>query len=347
MRVLFSFFIIFFFINCGPDEGIVINEPYDLKVPGNFPALVYNAEHNPLTIKGIELGRKIFYDKQFSSDKNVSCASCHIQKVAFSDAPKSLSLGVNGKVGNRNSPPIQNMAFQSQFMWDGAADHLELVSMIPITSDVEMNATFTEIIKTTNKDNAYTKLVKDAFDIDKIDGEHFLKAIAQFLTIMISSNSKYDKFIRNEGVYLTENELKGLNLFKQKCSSCHSTDIFTNNTFKDNGLPLNPEINDYGRYRVTEKEEDKFKFKVPSLRNIELTSPYMHDARFLTLEEVLDHYEKGIEDRPSLASELHNNNSVGISLTIKEKQQIIAFLKTLTDDEFINNEMFKESYNKN
>jgi cytochrome c peroxidase len=186
-------------------------------------------------------------------------------------------------------------------------------------------------------------LYKQAFEDGEINSENMLKALAQFMTMLTSSNSRFDKYRRNEmGGSLTNEELSGYAIFNQKCASCHATDIFTDNSFRNNGLPINPSINDVGRYRLTELEQDKYKFKVPSLRNIEKTAPYMHDGRFYTLEAVLNHYASGVVNTQNLDPSLNNSGTLGIPLTVTEKTLLIAFLKTLTDTEFLTNPKFAE-----
>ena len=170
-----------------------------------------------------------------------------------------------------------------------------------------------------------------------------LKALGQFMVMVTSSNSKFDKFRRNEfGGILTQDELEGYAIFNQKCASCHATDLQTDNSFRNNGLAVNPVVNDQGRYRVTLLESDKYKFKVPSLRNVEKTKPYMHDGRFLSLEAVLEHYNSGIINSATLDDNLKNKGTLGISLTNLEKSKIIAFLKTLTDNQYLTDTRFSQ-----
>jgi cytochrome c peroxidase len=305
--------------------------------------MAYNMANNLLTQKGFELGKKIFYDGRLASDGVVSCGFCHIQADAFTHHGHNFSHGVGEAIGTRNAQPIQNMAFQTQFMWDGAADHIELVSMIPIASEIEMNGDFSAIIAMMKNDANYRKLYKQAFENGEINAENMLKALAQFMTMLTSSNSKFDKYRRNEpGGTLTQDELEGYQIFNQKCASCHATDLFTDNSFRNNGLAINPAINDLGRYRVTENEQDKYKFKVPSLRNIEKTAPYMHDGRLFTLEAVLNHYASGVVHTQNLDPILNANGTLGIPLTASEKSKIIAFLKTLTDHQFLTDRRFAE-----
>ena len=344
-KTYFCVLSVFLFLSCTSDKDDTEyqNIPIEYQVPSNFPSLAYNMADNPLTEKGFELGKKIFYDGRLASDGVVSCGFCHIQEDAFTHHGHTFSHGVGDGVGVRNAPPIQNMAYQTQFFWDGAADHIELLSMAPISNELEMNGNIIDIINMMKNDSAYKKLYKQAFTNGEINSENMLKALAQFMTVLTSSNSRFDKYRRNElGGALTAQELAGYAVFNQKCASCHETDIFTDNSFRNNGLPINPSINDKGRYRVTGLDEDKYKFKVPSLRNIEKTAPYMHDGRFYTLDAVLDHYDSGVTQTQNLDSSLQHTGALGIPLSSSEKAQLIAFLKTLTDNEFLSNPKFAE-----
>lgn len=347
MKKIISISILLFLWSCNSDPDADFSEyqniPIDFKVPSNFPPLAYNMADNPLTLKGFELGKKIFYDGRLASDGTVACGFCHIQEDAFTHHGHTFSHGVGDGVGNRNAPPIQNMAFQTQFFWDGAADHIEMLSMAPISNELEMNGNIIDIIDMMKSDTEYKKLYSQAFKNGEINSENMLKALAQFMTMLTSSNSKFDKYRRNEvGGTLTQEELDGYAIFNQKCASCHATDIFTDNTFRNNGLPINPQINDIGRMRVTGIDDHKYKFKVPSLRNIEITAPYMHDGRFYTLEAVLNHYSNGVVNTQNLDTSLSNNGVLGIPLSSNEKTKIIAFLKTLTDNQFLTDKRFSE-----
>ena len=336
--------VVFILFSCSNEsDSDYQNIPVTIEVPSNFPPLVFNTNTNPLTNKGIELGKKIFYDGRLSSDGVVSCGFCHIQENAFTHHGHTFSHGVGEGIGTRNTPAIQNMAFQSQFMWDGASAHLDLMAILPITNPIEMNGDFNAITQMMRNDAVYKKLFSQAFSNKAINSENLLKALGQFMASMVSSNSRFDKYKRSEvGGTLTQEEQEGYVLFNQKCSSCHATDLFTDNSFRNNGLPVNPSINDIGRFRVTELAEDLHKFKVPSLRNVEKTSPYMHDGRFFTLEAVLDHYSSGMINSPTLDASLNSNGNIEIPLTSSEKTKIIAFLKTLTDNQYLTDKRFSE-----
>ena len=325
------------------DDKEYADIPIRFEVPSNFPPLAYDLQNNPITEKGFELGKKLFYDGRLSSDGTISCGFCHEQQHAFTHHGHTVSQGVNGQTGTRNSPSIQNLGFQNTFMYDGATEHLNLQPIIPITSAIEMNGNFSQIVAMMNADAEYKKLFGLAFPGKPINTENMLKAMGQFLVMVTSSNSRFDKFRRNEtGGTLTQEEQDGYAIFNQKCASCHATDLFTDNSFRNNGLAVNPLVNDIGRYRVSLLDEDKYTFKVPSLRNVEKTKPYMHDGRFLTLEAVLNHYSSGIVNSATLDSSLKTNGTLGIPLTPLEKTKIIAFLKTLTDNQYLNDKRFSE-----
>jgi cytochrome c peroxidase len=330
--------------SCSKDAAAeYVDVPLELKAPSNFPPLAYNIAQNPPTEKGFELGKKIFYDGRLSSDGNISCSFCHIQQNAFTHHGHTVSHGVNNASGTRNSPSIQNMAFQTQFMWDGAADNLDFQPVIPLLSAIEMNGNFGNIITMMKADLNYVKLFGQAFPNKEINTENVFKALSQFMVMNISANSRFDKYRRNEsGETLTVNELAGYSVFTAKCATCHATDMFTDNSFRNNGLAVNLLVNDIGRYRLTQLPQDYYKFKVPSLRNVELTAPYMHDGRFGTLEAVLNHYSNAVVNSATLDPILNQNGTLGIPLSTTEKTQIIAFLKTLTDYQYISDRRFSE-----
>ncbi len=341
IAILASVFIICF-SSCNKEEKG--NYVLDINIPSNFPSMVYNLESNPVTKNGFELGKKLFYDGKLAADNIISCGFCHEQAFAFTHHGHNISLGVFDNAGNRNAQPIQNMAFQKEFMWDGAAIHLDLQPIIPLTSDLEMGETVGNVILKLKNDKDYPKAFSKAFDNGEINSENLFKALSQFMVMMISGDAKYDKIIRNEdGFHFTAEEQAGYTLFENKCGTCHSGELFTDQTYRNNGLPVNPKYNDEGRKKVTELESDKYKFKVPSLRNIEHTAPYMHDGRFTSLKSVLNFYASGVTHTTNLDPLLiQPNGHLGIDLTEVEKEYIIAFLKTLTDNTFLTDKRFSE-----
>ncbi|WP_299365760.1 cytochrome c peroxidase [Winogradskyella sp.] len=333
-------------LSCSESDEVPKYEPVLLEIerPSNFPDIEYNLDNNPVTEAGFQLGKDLFYDGRLSSNDAIACAFCHEQAFAFTHHGHNLSHGVDGAIGFRNSQPIQNMAFYNSFMWDGAASHLDLQPIIPITSELEMNETLANIVQKLKSDSNYQNQFVRAFEDGEISSENILKALSQFMLTMVSSNSKYDKYVRGEdNITLSQVELDGLNTFQNKCASCHATDLFTDQSFRNNGLPVNPQLNDTGRYRLLEDPNDLYKFRVPSLRNVEYTFPYMHDGRFTTLEVVMDFYDSGMVDNGNVdPAFLREDGTLGISLSDYEKESMIAFLKTLTDYEFLEDERFSE-----
>lgn len=343
LSLLICLFLLAFALGCSNDSDVYQDVPLTVKVPENFPPMVYDLSSNPPTQKGFELGRKLFYEGRLASDGVVSCGFCHVQSYAFTHHGHTVSHGVNNAAGKRNAPPIQNLAYQSRFMWDGASDLLDTQPIIPLLSEVEMNGYLPSIMQMLKSDPTYVQLFDQAFPGKPIDAEHMLKALAQFMVMVTSSNSKFDHYRRHEtGGDMTAQELNGYGLFQAKYASCHATDLFTDNSFRNNGLTINPAVNDVGYYRVTQNEADKYKFKVPSLRNVEKSGPYMHDGRFLTLEAVLNHYGSGVVNTGTLDPQLIKDGVLGIPLTSQEKTDIIAFLKTLTDNTYLTDPKFAE-----
>lgn len=327
-----------FFIACesnreDPDASI-----YELIRPAHFPEIVYPVENNPITKAGFELGKKLFNDPRLSIDNSVACSNCHVKSLAFTDPQHNPSVGVFDQVGTRNAPMVANMAFQGEFLLDGGISHLDFVSVFAIENEKEMGESLDNVVRKLNDITEYAVLFSDAFpEIDSITSPYMLKSLSQYMLLLVSDNSKYDQVIRGESSF-TNSEERGLSIFEQKCSSCHEGALFTNHDFMNNGLDTT--FTDIGRYLISETIEDIGKFKVPSLRNIMLTGPYMHDGRLKTIDEVLDHYNSGVLDSPTLADELRNNNSLGIPLSESDREDLINFLETLTDYEFISNPIF-------
>ncbi len=309
-------------------------------IPANFPKPVYDFAKNPITQSGFELGRELFYEGDLSRDGTISCAECHSQASGFTHHGHDVSHGIDNLRGIRNAPPIQNMAFQKEFFWDGGVFDLDLFSIAPIENPVEMDEKLGNVLEKLRKKEKYAMLFQKAYGSKEITTERFLKALSQFMTSLVSANSRYDKYVRKEvGGILSEEELAGMEIFKQKCASCHSGELFTDQSYRNNGLAVyNAE--DTGRHRITQKDSDKYKFKIPSLRNVEITVPYMHDGRFYTLEAVLRHYNESVLDIPTLDPSLKNGQKLGIQTTLDEQKKLIAFLKTLTDSEFLKNKRF-------
>ena len=324
-------------------EYTAIDEALVLELPDNFPEINYDLSANPPTKNGVELGKKLFYDGKLSANGFISCGFCHEQRFAFTHHGHQFSHGIDDLEGTRNAPAIQNLAFQTEFAWDGATSHLDLFPIIPITNEVEMGETMTNVLSKLQADSEYQRLFASAFEDAEVSNENFLKALAQFMVTMISSNSKYDKYVRNEeGGKFSDLEKEGLAVFESKCATCHASDLFTDNSFRNNGLPPYPGIDDIGRAEVSGSAADNYKFKVPSLRNVAITAPYMHDGRFGSLQSVLNFYNSGVRESETSDPILKQNERLGIVLTTDEREALIAFLNTLTDNEFLEDERFAE-----
>ncbi len=342
------FFLSMFFIlySCKEATDLVNPSPTGEKiifeVPENFPPIVYDLTKNPISEEGFELGRALFYDGLLSRDGTVSCGTCHQQGAAFTHHGHDLSHGIEGRLGARNASSLQNMAWQTSFFWDGGVHHLDLQPISAIENPTEMDEDPQNVLEKLRNHPDYPTKFRRVFGEEGINTENFLKALSQFTLMLVSANSRYDKYIRNETENeFNEDELAGLALVRQKCTPCHNTDLFTDLSYRNNGLDtLNKQ--DRGRYEITFNQQDRFKFKVPSLRNIARTAPYMHDGRFNSLQKVLNHYSHEVTDSPTLDPLLKQNKQLGIPLSEQEKKQIIAFLQTLTDYELLENPMFYE-----
>lgn len=323
-------------MSCTDQTDVGLDSP-TFTVPKNFPNPAYALERNLITSAGVDLGRTLFFDARLSRDGTIACAECHSQSYAFTHHGHDVSHGIDGKVGNRNSLPIQNLAWSTSFFWDGGVLDLDLVPIAPIENPVEMDETISKVLEKLRKDKTYLKKFKTAFGSEEITTARFLQALSQYMLTLVSANSRYDKYVRNEGVTFTADELAGKQLFADKgCANCHSGELFSDGKFRNNGLSLTFGT-DLGRGRITEAQDDYYKFKVPSLRNVEKTFPYMHDGRFRTLEAVLSHYAEGVQATPNLDPLLNQSGRLGIAMTAGEQAKIIAFLKTLTDEEFLKN----------
>ncbi len=317
---------------------------------------------NLLTYEGVELGRMLFYETKLSANNQISCASCHQQSKAFTDG-LAVSVGVEGRKRDVGSMSLSNLLWQKKFNWNGSASTLEEQVVMPIQHPNEMNQSLAISAQKLQATNNYPQKFKEVFKSEQITPQNIAKALAQFLRTLISANSKFDKVLRGEA-QLTESEQRGRVLFFThpiagqlrggNCGDCHGG-LMVGGTapdfqgFHNNGLDTDANLKN-GLFDITKNPNDKGKFKAPSLRNIALTAPYMHDGRFQTLEEVLNHYNEHIKMSSSLdvlITEASNNlfvppNTVDLGLTAQEKADIIAFLRTLTDEEFINNPKFKQ-----
>ena len=343
-------------IACDPDEPEVAvtfdPTPYELKT-GDFPAPNI-PQDNQLTMAGVELGRMLFYEKMLSKDGSQSCADCHLQKDGFSDA-RQFSIGVEGLPGKRQAMAVFNVAWHKNGMfWDGRASSLRDQSLLPIQDPLEMNETLENAVKKIQDTKMYRDQFIRAFGDETVTAERMSLAMEQFEMTIVSNNSKYDQYLRGE-VTLTESEDRGRELFFSEydpfgsekggeCFHCHAGFNFTNNQFMNNGLDGEGEFTDEGYKMVTGNDSDLAKFKVPSLRNIALTAPYMHDGRLASLEEVIEHYNSGVKPSSTVDFLLQYNLDPGLQLTAQNKADLIAFLHTLTDTTFLENEAYSSPF---
>lgn len=324
------------FISCG------FNTPRfpGFSIPSNFPPVTYHMNNNPITEKGFLLGKTLFYEPRLSRNNTISCAGCHIQSSAFTQHGHDVSHGIDDRLGTRNSPPIMNLAWSGTFMWDGGIFDLDLQPLAPIANHVEMDETMQNVIRKLQSDKSYAGMFTSAFGTPGITSSRILKALSQFMLMCISSNSRYDSVMRGEGsVAFTEQESAGYLIFQKKCATCHTPPLFTDQSFRNNGLSISA-VNDKGRFAVTLRPDDQYKFKVPSLRNLAYTAPYMHDGRYLTLNAVLEHYTNSVQRTPGLDALLQVNGRPGISLTEGDKKKLLAFLNTLNDKKFVSDPLF-------
>lgn len=300
---------------------------------------------NPQTVEGVHLGKKLFFDPILSGDNTQACADCHNPENAFTDSDR-FSEGINGDLGSRNSMPLFNLAwnYDEKFFWDGNTFSLEHQAFVPVADPTEMASIWTQVEQKLQTHQEYPNLFEKAFGTSKIDSTLITKAIAQFERTLISSNSKFDKFLLGEGS-LTPQEQNGFNVFmdetKGDCFHCHGSDknpLWTDNIFHNNGL--DETFTDLGLGKVTGDPSDNGKFKSPSLRNLAFTAPYMHDGRFTTLEDVINHYSEGLKNSSTIDPLMKKVAQGGVGLTPQDKTDLKAFLLSLSDYEFINNPSF-------
>lgn len=347
------FGLVVIFYSCKKDSTVAIQTPYALKIPSHFPDMIIPSD-NPMTVEGVALGRKLFHDKLLSGDQTMACATCHLPESSFSDA-NQFSVGITGAVGTRNSMALINLGWQKFFFWDGRAKTLEEQVLQPVPNPDEMHLNWKLAEVRLNNSDEYKNMFLKAFGKTKIDSTMVSKAIAQFLRTMISGKSKYDVMYKYENnlpfdagdqaIYqsVTASEWAGYDLFKSlngaDCFHCHNGPLMQVQKFSNNGLDAT--FSDIGFGKVSGNSNDNGKFKVPSLRNIALSAPYMHDGRFQTLDEVIEHYSTGVVLSPSIDPLIEFANQGGVQLDAFEKDLLKQFLMTLTDYDFVNNPDFK------
>lgn len=321
---------------------------YGILPPPNIP------EDNPLTIEKVKLGRMLFYEKKLSKGETQSCADCHLQEDGFSDA-RQFSLGVDELPGKRQAMAVFNMAWHNNgFFWDGRAPLLRDQALMPIQDPLEMNETLDNVMVKLNQEKDYRFQFAKAFKDPEITEEKMALAMEAFMFTIVSNHSKFDQFLLGEYVF-TETEQRGFDLFFTEfdpngsekggeCFHCHAGVNFTNNKYMNNGLDTDDQFEDEGYYATTENPADMARFKVPSLRNIANTAPYMHDGRFETLEEVLEHYNTGVQESSTIDDIMQFNLDPGLQLTEQDKADLVAFMKTLSDDTFLNNPDYSDPF---
>ena len=343
--------------SCKKDKIQFTPTPYKIEYPSHFPDMEIPYD-NPMTAEGVQLGRFLFYEKKLSGNNSMSCANCHQLENAFAEN-QQYSTGIEGVSGSRNSMPLFNLGWEEFFTWDGSKNTLESQILEPVPNPIEMHQDWKSATDKLNSDVIYRNRFFRAFGEEGIDSIKVAKAIAQFLRTIISSSSKYDVMYKFEyGIPLTNTEFEllesvepeqwaGYDLFKSlngaDCFHCHSGPLMRVKKFSNNGL--DESFSDLGRAIITESADDAGKFKVPTLRNIELTAPYMHDGRFNTLDEVIEHYSSGIHLSPTIDPLIEFANQGGVQLDAQEKFLLKKFLLTLTDTVFIKNPNFRDPFN--
>jgi cytochrome c peroxidase len=351
MKYGIALFVLFMtFIACNKDDGGAYTAtPLNLNIPSNFQNNILPPnipEENPMSVEGVALGKKLFFDPILSADNTQSCADCHTPITGFSDS-RQFSIGIDGTAGTRNSMPLQNLAwnYNGKFFWDGRAGSLEEQIFEPVTNPIEMANTWPNAVASLQNSTEYPVLFDDAFGTTTIDSTMVTKAIAQFIRTLITANSRFDQFQRGE-IELTSSEANGLNIFLDEsrgdCFHCHGNPLnplWTDNIFHNNGL--DEFFTDRGLGQVTGDPRDDGKFKSPSLRNLAFTAPYMHDGRFETLDDVINHYSEGLVYSETIDPLMKKVGEGGVQLSEVDKADLKAFLLSLSDPSFINNPDFQ------
>ncbi len=325
-------------LSCKQDDVAPnIPTPEFMEIPKGFDEIDF-PEDNAFSQARWELGKRLFYDPIMSSNQSVSCASCHDADLAFSDNV-DFSVGVDQRLGIRNTPSLSNVAYHPYFTREGGVPTLEMQILVPIQEHNEFDFNIVLLAERLKADTSYVRLSKEAYNREP-DAFVITRSLANFERSLISGFSPYDQYA-NYGKWdaLSQSEINGMELFfsdKTKCSQCHGGFNFTNYEFENNGLY--EEYDDVGRFRFTGEDEDMARFKVPSLRNIALTAPYMHDGSMPALSEVIEHYNTGGKIHP-------NKNALiqPLNLSQKEKDELLAFLHSLTDASFVKNPIFKNN----
>ncbi len=354
MKTLFNIFIIIVFISCSNEDDDNVNNyvptPISINIPPLFEQKILPPNipfSNPQTQEGVDLGKKLFFDKKLSSDNSQSCATCHSPNNSFSSKTQ-FSEGVDGVLGNRNAMPLINLVFNYDdfFAWDGSEFTLENQALEPVENPIEMHNSWAKVVDDLQNTSVYPNLFNQAFGTSIVTKELITKAIAQFERTLISGNSKFDRYLLGQDV-LSDQEQRGFNVFmdeaKGDCFHCHGSNnnpLWTDNKFHNNGLDA--VFSDLGLGGVTGDPSDNGKFKTPTLRNLIYTAPYMHDGRFQTLDQVINHYSEGLKNSPTIDPLMKKVSLGGVGLSEIDKLALKAFLLTLIDQEFIDNPSFRE-----
>lgn len=335
-RRFFIYLLAIAWVACNKNEG---KDDFALQLPKHFPEPTYDLKKNPVTKEGFELGKKLFFDPRLSSTGQISCGDCHQQYAGFAHADHAVSHGIFDRDGKRNALHLVNLIYQKDFFWDGGVNNMDALSIRPLVDTLEMGNTVSQVLYTLNRLPEYQTAFKKAFPNhqDSINSTLFLKALSQFMASLISANSPYDRYVLGEEHAISEAAKKGLKIFRTNCSTCHAEPLLTDRSFRSNGLP---NVKDIGRAEVSLNPADNYHFKVPSLRNLTLTSPYMHDGRFTKIEEVINFYSEKISSEPHVDPILRDLPQGGFQFTPEEKNDLKAFLYTLTDKEFSTNKNF-------
>jgi cytochrome c peroxidase len=321
---------------CKKDGQIKNLQLLQQEIPAGFPQPVYTFRDNPLSKEGFELGRKLFYDGRLSIDNLHPCSSCHQQIGGFGTFEHDRSHGVFDSHTLRNAPVLFNLAWSTSFHWDGEFTSLKDEAAQPINGHIEMGESFEGVINKINDDAEYRQQFKKVFGYPFIRPEHILQALSQFTGSLVSADSKYDRYKKGAAIFTVQEE-NGYQLYKANCASCHREPLFTDYSIRNIGLPVDNFLKDYGRMMVTGKKEDSLKFKVPTLRNTYISSNYMHDGRFNTLAQCINHYRTGVQQSTTLDPSLTN----GITLTNAQASDLFIFLRALTDSAFLKDPRFQ------
>ena len=336
--LVFMLLIGFGFIKTKP-SFILTEDDVKLIYPKYFPPPIQKTENDKDLSRIFLLGRKLFFDPILSLDSSISCGSCHQQFAAFAHSDHAFSFGVAGHLGTRSSPALQNLIWKDTYMYDGRIHSLDSVALVFIENPEIMGENLPHVLNKLQRNSAYKILFKQAFGDSMITSTYLLKSIRQYLSLLISDHSHYDRYLNHTDSF-SSSEKKGLKIFRAHCASCHKEPLFTDNSYRNIGIPMSHYIKDSGRAQLTGVKTDYLKFKVPSLRNIEVSDPYMHDGRYHNLDDVIDFYCQAKFKENNVDPLIKN----GIKLSEEDKSNLLDFLATLTDDYFLHDQRFRNPH---